>query len=205
VRNLIKKILLQEISINVNRDDYKWRKSVTTGPKPGKSFKRNQVRTFKTPKYKYIVDTEEYDEDFYVISFYPKLNDSWYNKQQKLRDRGEPFHSKYSHQTEEGQQFKIFGLLIRHMEEILKENPLASFGYFGAPNIHTGNNNKDVYDTKRYKIYGTLLNDQFNDTHFPTEEIERFSGGLLINREKSKEIPREELVRFGTHILNDYL
>ena len=214
MRDLIKKILLQEISINIDRDDYNWRKSVTTGPKGDEIFKRDQIRTFKIDNQKYVVNTEEYEEDYYLVAFYPKLPDSWHEKQQRLKIKGEPYHDKYSVTSNvedggvkslKGHEFKVFGLLVQHLQEILKENPLASFGYVGAPNKHTGDSNRDLYDTKRANIYAKMLDDHFSNTHYPTFSNKSVSGGMLVNKEKTKEIPKEELLNYGMHILTSHI
>jgi hypothetical protein len=43
------------------------------------------------------------------------------------------------------------------------------------------------------------------DTHFPTHVVQSFSGGILINKEKANEVPREEMLNYAQKILIDHL
>jgi hypothetical protein len=214
MKHIIKEILflerakhtINEVGINIDRSDYNWRKAnkINPNPKKGETFIKKHVHNFETNKFKYVVEAEEYENDYFVISFYPKLPDNWYDKQSRLRMDNEDYDSKYSFKTSD-EKFKIMGLIVSYMYEILNHNPLASFGYFGAPNKHTTDVDADMLGTDRSNLYPKILNSYFNGTHYPTFKIEKFSGGVLINKEKTKEIPKEEMLNYGQKILFDHL
>jgi len=168
--------------------------------------------TFKSKKYKYIVDVEEYDLDFYVISFYPKLNTDFDIRQARLRDLGRPYHTKYSYQTKEFKigtdeydiriTLEILNLLITLMDDLLKENPSASFGFFGAPNVYTSNEEENFFNTKRIRIYNEMLRRNFSESH-EILTIERFSGGFLVNKQMLESNP--ELIEYGQKVLQSHV
>jgi hypothetical protein len=200
------KHIINEVGINIDRSDYNWRKAnkVPPNPKEGETFIKKHINNFETKKFKYIVEAEEYEHDYFVISFYPKLPDNWYDKQTRLRMDDKDYDSHYSFRTND-EKFKIMGLIVSYIFEILNSNPLASFGYFGAPNKHTTDRDKDIFNTDRSNLYPKILNSYFMDTHFPTHVVQSFSGGILINKEKANEVPREEMLNYAQKILIDHL
>jgi hypothetical protein len=192
MRELIREIL-NEIKFSQERTDelkdkFGWRFVQTQKPKSGKLYNKLHIYTFKSPKYKYNVYIEEYEYDFYLISFTPKLNKDFFVKQSMLQQKGREFVDAYSYQTKEKIPLKILSLMISEIKEILKTKPFASFGYFGAADIKTGDDDLDMFNTKRVRIYNQLLNDEFGDTHKVISEI-RFSGSLVLNREVLNEYP----------------
>lgn len=176
--------------------------------------KYNQILkyTFKSKKYKYIVDVEEYDLDLFVISFYPKLNLDFEIKQAKLKDLGRPYHTKYSYQTKEykvGEKkydiritIEILNLLTTLMDDLLIENPNASFAFFGAPNVYTENEEENFFNTKRIRIYNEMLRRNFSKTH-NILTIVRFSGGFLVNKEMLESNP--EIIEYGQKVLQSHV
>lgn len=207
VKKTIKRILNEVFNLSqeekVKLKD-KFKLSFRHKRKGKESDKFNQVLTytFKSQKYKYIVDIEQYDLDFYLISFYPKLNLDFDIKQQKLEKMGMPSHTKYSYQTREKIPFQILNLLMGLMEDFLKENPMASFGYFGAPNINTGNESEDFFNTKRLRIYDGMFKQNFSQTHEVITNP-KFSGGLILNKKVLVNHP--ELKEYSFEILRSHV
>jgi hypothetical protein len=197
----IRKIILSEIKLTTKRGDYNWRYVQSKRPKSDEAFNKVHIYTFRTPKYKYIVDSEEYDNDFFLISFKPKLNKDFYVKQSQLSGKGGGYYDEYSYQTKEGIPLKVLGVLVDFIKSILSENPKASFGYFGAPDVKTGGDD-DLFNTKRVRIYNELLVDSFSETHVVKKNV-RFSGGLVMNKEMLVDNP--DLLYFGQSILNKHL
>ena len=122
------KELLNEIKFSQERADelkqkFGWRFVQSSNPKSGKSYQKLHIYTFRTPKYKYIVHIEEYEYDYYLISFFPKLNKDFYAKQSILGARGREHYDEYSYLTKENIPLQIITLLISEMKEILKEKP----------------------------------------------------------------------------------
>lgn len=217
LRNRIRTILREIFDLNPEQKQElkkKYRLSFRHKSKGTEKDKYNQVLkyTFMSKKYKYVVDVEEYDLDFYVISFYPKLNLDFDIKQAKLRDLGRPYHTKYSYQTKEykiGKKeydiritIEILNLLITLMDDLFKENPKASFGFFGAPNVYTSNEEENFFNTKRIRIYNEMLRRNFSNTH-DVLTIERFSGGFLVNKDMLETNP--ELIEYGQTVLQSHV
>jgi hypothetical protein len=191
IKRILNEIKFSQEQADELRDKFGWRYVQTERPKSDSKYKSLRVYTFHTPKYKYIVHIEEYEYDYFLISFFPKLNTDFYVRQQRLADRGQKFHDKYSYQTKENIPFKIFSLLVSEIKNILKDHPYASVGYFGAPDYKLGEET-DLFNTKRVRIYNQLLSDEFNQTHTVKSELE-FSGGIVLNREVLNEYPNLEM------------
>ena len=189
------KELLNEIKFSQERADelkqkFGWRFVQSSNPKSGKSYQKLHIYTFRTPKYKYIVHIEEYEYDYYLISFFPKLNKDFYAKQSILGSMGREHYDEYSYLTKENIPLQIITLLISEMKEILKEKPYASFGYFGAPNVKTGED-EDLFNTKRVRIYNNIIYNELSNTHKVVSDP-TFSGSLILNKEVLEEYPSYE-------------
>jgi hypothetical protein len=189
------KELLNEIKFSQERADelkqkFGWRFVQSANPKSGKSYQKLHIYTFRTPKYKYIVHIEEYEYDYYLISFFPKLNKDFYAKQSILGAMGREHYDEYSYLTKENIPLQIITLLISEMKEILKEKPYASFGYFGAPNVKTGED-EDLFNTKRVRIYNNIIYNELSNTHKVVSDP-TFSGSLILNKEVLEEYPLYE-------------
>ncbi len=192
--NIIKKIL-NEIKFSQEgadelKDKFGWRYVQSTRPKSGKKYNRLHIYTFRSPKYKYIVHVEEYEYDYYLISFFPKLNTDFSVRQAKLASYGQKFYDEYSYLTKENIPLQILSLLISEMKSILKNNPYASFGYFGAPDYKTGND-EDMFNTKRVRIYNRIISDELSGTHKIISDP-TFSGSVILNKEVLEEYPMLE-------------
>jgi hypothetical protein len=189
------KELLNEIKFSQERADelkqkFGWRFVQSSNPKSDKHYQKLHIYTFKTPKYKYIVHIEQYEYDYYLISFFPKLNKDFYVKQSRLGDMGREHYDEYSYLTKENIPLQIITLLVSEMKKILKEKPYSSFGYFGAPNIKTGNDD-DLFNTKRVRIYNNIIYNELSETHKVISDP-TFSGSLILNKEVLKEFPLYE-------------
>lgn len=225
MKYLIKKIL-NEIVFNPDREKFKWR-DISTLNVDGKKI---HTSTFRTPTYKYIVNAEEYPNHFYLISFHPSLNTDFFAKQFLKQERGRTYYDKYSYRTNEkvispedqvrlskmgskerreelnklpSMAYKVFALIMEYMDEILKKDPLASFGYFGAADSKGSENPaEELLDTKRFRVYRLMLDNHFKDTHMAYHK-ELFSGSLYINKESEKDFPN--IIEFGNKILQSHL
>jgi hypothetical protein len=185
MRGIIKE-LLNEIKFSQERADelknkFGWRFVQSSNPRSDKKYKKLHVYTFKSPKYKYIVHVEEYEYDYYLISFFPKLNKDFYVRQSRLASAGQEHYDEYSYLTKENIPLQIITLLISEMKKILKEKVYASFGYFGAPNVKTGEDG-DLFNTKRVRIYNNIVANELSNTHKIVSDP-TFSGTLILNKE----------------------
>lgn len=203
MKNIIRKVL-NEINLTKKKEDFGWRGSWVDKPRASDAFIRRRVFTFRTPKYKYIVHSEEYENDFYLISFFPKLSDDFFVKQDKLRRQGEPYYDKYSYKTKESAPktaITVLSILVDYIKTVLKDNPNASFGYFGAADVKT-DSDSDMFNTKRLRVYERIMKDELGDTHEIVSQ-RRFSGGLVLNKGKLSEYP--QLMSYGQEILMSHL
>lgn len=195
MKDLIRDILHQYIT--ESKEDVGWRDVQT------KTSDRLKTHTsvFFTKKFKYIVEVEEYDNHFYLVSFYPKLNKDWYDKQLTRKMYGQSYKDRYSFRTNEGIPMRIFGVLVEHIRDIINKDPYASFGYFGAPDDKT-DNDEDIKNTQRFRVYNPMMVKEFGDTHRLVAE-RKYSGALLINKEVEKQYP--DIVNYGLDILQTHL
>jgi hypothetical protein len=107
-----------------------------------------------------------------------------------LSSRGQKYYDEYSYLTKENIPLKILTLLISEMKNILKEKPFASFGYFGAPDVKTGED-EDLFNTKRVRIYNQMIENELSQTHKVLSDP-TFSGSVIINKEVLDEHPLYE-------------
>jgi hypothetical protein len=194
IRQILNEIKFSQDNAEELKKKFGWRFVQSSGPKEGKEYKKLHIYTFKTPKkfketsgYKYIVHIEEYEYDYYLISFFPKLNKDFYVKQSKLSSAGLKYDDEYSFQTRENIPFKILTLMVSEMKNILNNKPFASFGYFGAPDVKTGSEG-DLFNTKRVRIYNKIIQDELSETHKVFSDP-TFSGSVIINKEVLEQHP----------------
>lgn len=196
MKKLIKQMLNQYLNEGV-KDDLGWRDVQT---KPGNGLKTH-TSVFFTEKFKYIVEVEEYNNHFYLVSFYPKLNKGWYDKQLTKKMYGQNYLDKYSYRTNENSPYKVLGVLSEHIKDIIDKDPYASFGYFGAPDRKT-DNDEDIFDTQRFRVYNQLLSKKLSSTHTLKTQPE-YSGAVFINKEVESSYP--DIVNYATDILQSHL
>jgi len=216
----IRNIILNEIELTTKKDDYNWRYVQSDNPKQKKDkYVRKHIFTFIVPPrkgtkktkdgvrevtfspIKYIVHSEEYENNFYLVSFFPKLNKDFYVKQSKLQSRGQSYDDEYTYRVNEKLAYKVLGIMVDYMNEVIELNPKASFGYYGAPDKKSGEVN-DLFNTQRLRVYNGILNDQFKPTH-KLRTKDEYSGSLLLNRAELKVNPNLE--EYGTYILRSHL
>jgi hypothetical protein len=191
MRDLIRKIL-NEVKFSQEHADqlkekFGWRFVQTTNPSETKNYKKLHIYTFRSPKYKYIVHIEEYEYDFYLISFFPKMNKDFYVKQAKLAGHGQEHSDEYSYFTKENIPLQILSLMISEMKKILKDKPYSSFGYFGAPDSKTGKDD-DMFNTKRMRVYNKIVLDELSNTHLIFSDP-TYSGSVILNKDVLEEYP----------------
>lgn len=136
----------------------------------------------------YIVTVEEYEYDMYVIKFHKKLDSN-----RKFR---------YNLLTNEFRARKILNTCINIGIAFYQRNPLASFGFIGAPTIDEIESNKFDH-TKRFNLYDKFARLHFNPDHFDhTVNVQR-SAYLLMNKKKREQEP-DLLHKIGEMFLKHY-
>lgn len=125
---------------------------------------RNLLYRFKSTKSKltYIVVVEQYKYDVFAVKFYPK---KWENSKDKYRLLTHTYEPR-----------KIINTCVNIMLSIYEKNPNASFGFVGANRI-----GESTQETKRYKIYSTIIATYLSDKFFYHKENKEKSAYLLIN------------------------
>ena len=196
MKNLLRQLLRRMINETL-KDDLGWRDVQT---KTGDGLKV-YTSVFFTKKFKYIVEVELYDNNFYLISFYPKLDKSWYDKQLTKKMRGQVYLDKYSYRTRENSVYKVLGVLTEHIKDIIDKDPYASFGYFGAPDIKS-DNDEDIFDTQRFRVYNQKLSSRLSSTHTLKVQPE-YSGAVFVNKKVQEEYP--EITNYAIDILQSHL
>ena len=201
IRRILNEIKFSQERAEELKKKFGWRFVQSKNPKSGKTYKKLHIYTFKSPKYKYIVHIEEYDYDYFLISFFPKLNKDFYVKQSILGSTGQEQYDEYTYLTKENIPLKILTLLISEMKGILIKKPYASFGYFGAPDVKTGED-EDLFNTKRVRIYNEIISNELSNTHKIISDP-TFSGSLVLNKEVLQEYPLFE--KYCMDILESHL
>ena len=87
------------------------------------------------------------------------------------------------------------------MKDIINKDSYASFGYFGAPDDKT-DNDEDIKNTQRFRVYNPMMVKEFGLTHKVIGKPE-YSGALIINKEVEKQYP--DIVNYGLDILQSHL
>ncbi len=125
---------------------------------------RNILYKFKSTKSNtwYIVYVEQYKYNVFILKFYPK---NWRFSKRK-----------YNLLTNTHEPRRIIGTCINIALSVLDEYPDASFGFIGA-----NRENEDTCETKRYKVYSTIIATWFSEKHFYHKENKEKSAYLLIN------------------------
>lgn len=124
-----------------------------------------RLYSFKSTKSNewYWVWVECYDLHMYAVKFHLK------------RHRNSPH--KYSLLTGTGEPRRIINTCVAIMLEIAQKDPRSSFGFIGS-NIM----GEDICNTKRYRVYKTLMLTYFSDTYFTHKANDEKSAYLLIRK-----------------------
>lgn len=125
---------------------------------------RNKLYRFRSEKSntQYIVCVEQYKYNVFILKFYPK---NWRFSKRK-----------YNLLTNTHEPRRIIGTCINIALSVLDEYPDASFGFIGA-----NRENEDTCETKRYKVYSTIVATYFSEECFYHKESKEKSAYLLIN------------------------
>lgn len=191
MRDIIKR-LLNEIKYTKDpellKKQYGYRPVQTTKGRAGELYKERDIDVFFSDKYKYHVHVDKFDNHLYLVAFFPHLDSSFFEKQEKLSQRGREYHDKYTYQTKENIFYDVMTIMMDKCETILKNDSLASFSYMGAPDIIT-NKESDLENTKRFRVYNKLMIDHFKDTH-TLDGDPKYSITVLINKKYIEEITK---------------
>ena len=145
-------------------------------PTSGEPFLEKRIFTFHPENHKIILEVYRYPNNFYFVAFYPKLN----------RDVKK---NKYRIQLNFKQPTKVLSTVFNYLQTILKDDPLASFGFYGAPDLEDKETNYTTYMSKRYRIYLQMIDMfKFKTTHNIITDP-NMSAIMMVNKEKLKETP----------------
>lgn len=142
------------------------------------------IYTFISPvtKLKYVVNLEYYNENLYVIKFYPKsLKKSLY---------------KYNRITNKGDVLNILITCAKLIPQILRENQSASFGFIGSRTYDVGRAEfqENYFNNKRFRVYSKLIQDVIGSKTFEHYEYIKISGYLLVNKTQKPVTEKERRI-----------
>lgn len=136
-------------------------------------LEKRHIYRFKTRFNRvYFIEVEQYKNNIYFAKFYCRIH-------KNLKDR-------YKIQLEDGDGFRIFSTCIKLATLLLKEDPLASFGFIGENSIK-----EQKINTRRYRIYKVLSERYFSPKAFIHERDDYNSTYFIIN--KKNKIDKKEL------------
>lgn len=161
----------------------------------GSTIKDNlqiDIFTFKSDiiKQTYIVEVINYDFNIYIVQFYLKCH--------RLSENRFSFYlpldvnSKIDKNIRNKHFFLLLNTLTILAKEIIKKDPLASFGFMGAPtpneknfkkNAEKINPDKTIIETKRYRVYSLYIKRYFSPQKFTHIEYQNASCYLLKNND----------------------
>lgn len=124
----------------------------------------------------YLVEVEVYEKSFYFLKFYLRSHNRL------------PGRYKYRVLIGDNDSFRIFNTCIAIASEILKKDPLASFGFIGVDS----DDEKSIANTKRYRIYKKLAVTYFSTENFDHQKDDSNSMYLLLNR-GNQELNKDEI------------
>jgi hypothetical protein len=125
-------------------------------------------------KMKYVVNVEEYNHHVFIMKFFrQKHTDS------KLR---------YIILTKEYDARKIIQTCVNIGIHLLKEFPLASFGFLGMPTAkELEKESQKIFNTKRYRVYEKYATFFFKEDNFEHNYDINSSTYFMLNRKKVEE------------------
>ncbi len=150
------------------------------------------VYKFYSPitKYNYILNADYHEEDVFAIKFYcskDKRSDFKYNKIVNKGDLG-----------------NIFITCAKIIPLLLKDYPIASFGFCGARSVDFKSRKVENYlNNQRFRIYKNIVSIKFGTKTFTHYEYEQISSYLLVNN-KSNVVLSENRIKkmFSTTYYN---
>lgn len=146
----------------------------------------------------YLVEVFFYDYNVYAIKFFLKKHRFSNNRYNLVYPK--TFASKRGRKTGNFNFFKVLNTISHISLEIVKRDPLASFGFLGAPkeseldnDINAENINDDctVANTKRYKVYHNYVSRYYDPNKFEYISSNTSSIMLLRNNKNSKVLTKE--------------
>jgi len=131
-----------------------------------------KLYSFKSTKsnLRYLVRVEKYRHKVYVIKFYLKNNRHSREKYNLLTNTFEPR--------------RIIYTCINILKEIFFDDPESSFAF-----IATNSPDEEVSNTKRYRVYKTIVNTQFGIDTFDHFYYQDKSAYLLLRKSELKKNP----------------
>lgn len=127
---------------------------------------------FKSTKsrIRYLVRVEEYQRKIYVVKFYPKYAKLSPDKYKILTNTNEPR--------------RIIYTCINILKDVFNEEPHSSFAFVASSSQGESYNN-----TKRYRVYKTIVNTQFGTETFDHFYYEEKSTYLLLRKTELNKNP----------------
>tara|TARA_R100000306_G_scaffold26063_1_gene29873 strand:- start:10890 stop:11471 length:582 start_codon:yes stop_codon:yes gene_type:complete len=179
------------------------------GKKPIKSITVD-LYVFKCNfNHKYIIEVEHHEDDIYIVKFFKKSHTNSRNRYSLLNKK----HFLKKNKTTGARNFlMVLNTIIKLILKIYEINPMASFGFIGAPTMdeldidkNESNINEDgtVAKTKRYNVYGLYVKRYFNPSKFEHIELES-SSGYLIKNPRNLKLTTPKVESFFENYITEY-
>lgn len=149
------------------------------------NYVRTHIYAFRTERYRYLIEVEQYLNEIFIIKFY--------RKQDKSRD------CKFNILTHENNCTKIVSTCIQVLIRILQTHPKASFGFLGSHTID-GDKVEARNNTKRFKVYKAAMENLIGDTVFAHSMDVIHSTYLMINKQNE---PEDEFLTTAREMFED--
>lgn len=152
----------------------------------GQYLKERTTYIFRTEREKYHIEVEEYLFNIFIMKFYPS----------RLKKHPRRFNIL----TGEHKMSHIVATCIQLILQILKKNPMASFGFLGSHTFDAKRQFEESKEcTKRFKVYRYAVYSLIGEEYFSHFMEERNSTYLLVNN-KHEDV---DLIREQADIMFD--
>lgn len=151
-------------------------REMTHPPKEGQLYDKKRISVFHAEGKKFIIEMYQYPNDFFLVSYYPKLN-------RDFKD------NKYRIQLNLKNPYTVLSTVFSEMGKIFNDNPMASCGFYGAPDLEDNEPNFTIENSKRFKIYRQLIG-RFNLNNGRKIIVDESNSSIiLLSDEKLKVMP----------------
>lgn len=154
-------------------------REMTEPPQEGKLHNRKRIAVFHGEGKKFIIEVYEYPHHFYLVAYYPKLNSDF------AKSRKQP--NKYRIQLNLKNKYAVLSTVFRYMKQLMIKDPLASVGFYGAPDLNDSDPGYSTYMSKRYRVYLSMIDHFQLDENHEVVKDPKLSAIILLSNESLKQ------------------
>jgi len=143
------------------------------------NYVKKHISTFQAENHKLIIEIYQYPNDFYFVSYYPKLNKDF------RRSAKDP--NKYRVKLNFKQPTTVLSTVMHYLRDFADKHPEASFGFYGAPDYQNADAEFRIDNSKRFRTYLQMTHRFFSD--YVIDKDETTSSIVLYSEDKLNEDP----------------